>query len=348
MATIRNRGAYQWQAIVRRRGYPLTSRTLDSRKEAQLWARTVESEMDRGVYLPRNDAERTLLHELIERYRRDVLPSKRGKHFGPALRILDEHLGRHSLAAVTSKVVADFRDARLRSGLSASTVRKEVNLLSRIIDLAGKEWGIALPTNVCKMVSRPKENNARERRLEEGEEAYLLAACRPMLAALVRLALESGARVGELLALRWKDVDLDKHTALVRGIDDNGTKNGDAIRGIPLSSKACAILAALPRSSERVIPNWRGADSVNKPWGIARARARAAYESDCKVAGQALRAGFLENLHFHDLRHEATSRLVERGVFGDLEIAGITGHKTLAMLKRYTHLRTQDLARKLG
>ena len=347
MATIRKRGNLQWQAIVKRRGYPLTSRTFETKKDAEAWARSIERDMDCGQFLPRNDAARTLLHELIERYRRDVLPTKRGRHFGPALRVLDAHLGRHSLAAITPKVVADLRDARLRGGLSASTVCKEVNLLSRLIDLAAKEWGIALSSNPCAMVSRPPERNARDRRLEKDEEPYLIAACPPPLAALVRLALESAARLGELLSLRWADVDLGKHVAIIRGIDGRGTKNGDPLRAVPLSSAAVVVLEGLPRTSDRVF-HWRAAGCVNETWKRALERARVAYALDCKLTARIPRAGFLDDLRFHDLRHEATSRLFERGVFDSMEVASITGHKTLTMLKRYTHLRAEDLAKKLG
>ena len=347
MATIRKRGNLQWQAIVKRRGYPLTSRTYETKKEAEAWARATERDMDCGQFLPNRDAERTLLHELIARYRRDVLPTKRGAHFGTSLRVLDDRLGRYSLAAITSKVVADLRDARLRAGLSASTVKQEVGLLSRIIDLAGKEWGIALPVNPCKMVSRPPEHNARDRRLAQDEEPFLLAACAPPLAALVRLALESAARLGELLSLRWDDVDLGKHVAIIRGIDGRGTKNGDPLRAVPLSSAAVAVLEGMPRTGDRVF-HWQASDSVNKTWKRALERARVAYALDCKLVGRIPRAGFLDGLHFHDLRHEATSRLFERGVFDSMEVASITGHKTLAMLKRYTHLRAEDLAKKLG
>lgn len=347
MATIRKRGNLQWQAIVKRRGYPLTSRTYETKKEAEAWARATERDMDLGQFLPNRDASRTLLHELIERYRRDVLPSKRGAHFGTSLRVLDEYLGRHSLVAITSKVVADFRDARLRQGLAAATVKQEMNFLSRLIDLAGKEWGVALPVNPCKMVSRPIERNARDRRLEKDEEPYLLAACAPPLAALARLAIETAARLGELLSLRWDDVDLGKRVAIVRGIAQRGTKNGDPLRALPLSSAAVAVLDGMHRTGDRVF-HWKASDSVNKTWNRAIKRAQRHYVTDCKLAGRVPRAGFLDGLQFRDLRHEATSRLFERGVFDSMEVAGITGHKTLSMLKRYTHLRAEDLAKKLG
>jgi integrase len=348
MATIRKRGPYQWQAIVKRQGFPLTSKTFETRGDAQVWARTIESEMDRGMFLPRNDSEKTMLRDLLARYEEDVLPTKRGKHFAPALRILGDRLGRYSVAALTPKAIADFRDSRLRAGLSASTVRKEVNLLSKVIDLAGKEWGVALPSNPCAMVTRPSEQSARTRRLAANEEKYLLAACAPLMANLITLAIETAARLGELLSLQWRDVDLKKRVAIIRGIDGRGTKNNDAFRAVPLSSKARDVLKHLPKENEFIFPNWKAADSFNKSWTRALARARETYIADCQEKGKKPESDFLSDLRFHDLRHEATSRLFERGVFDSMEVASITGHKTLAMLKRYTHLRAENLANKLG
>lgn len=308
--------------------------------------------MDRGVFVSRAEVERTTLRDLIERYRVEVLPSKRGKHFGPALKVLDEHLGNYSLAALSPKLVAGFRDKRTKAGLSASTVKKEINLLSKLIDLSGKEWGVALSANPCAMVSRPVEKNARERRLSEDEERYLLKACAPPMAPLVRLALSSAARLGELLSVNWSDVDLKKRVVLIRGIDGGKTKNEDPFRAVPLSSAAVSVfeeLKALPLSIDgRVFYWWKASDSFNKSWVRAVARAQKTYAEDCGKAGKKPDAAFLVDLRFHDLRHEATSRLFERGVFDSMEVASITGHKTLQMLKRYTHLRAEDLAKKLG
>lgn len=352
MATIRKRGELQWQAIIKRQGHPLQSKTWNTRKEAEAWARQIESEMDRGVFVSRAEVERTTLNDLIERYRTEVLPGKRGKHFGPSLNVLDENLGKYSLAALSPKLVAGFRDARTKAGLSASTVKKEINLLSKLIDIAGKEWGITLPANPCKMVSRPTENNARERRLNDGEESYLLEACTPPAALLVRLALESAARLGELLSVRLQDVDMKKRVMLIRGIGGGKTKNEDPFRAVPLSTAAVVVLKelkTLPCGIDgRLFYWWKASDSFSKSWVRAVGRARKKYLEDCEKSGKEPDAGFMVGLRFHDLRHEATSRLFERGVFNSMEVTSITGHKTLAMLKRYTHLRAEDLAKKLG
>ncbi|HRK77542.1 MAG TPA: site-specific integrase [Thiobacillus sp.] len=360
MATIRKRGELQWQAIVKRKGFPGQSKTWNTRKEAEAWARQIESEMDRGVFVSRVESERVTLAEIIERYREDELPKKRGKGFGPALNALESRLGKYSLAALSSKLITDYRKKRLVS-VSADTVRKEINLLSKLIDLAGKEWGMPLPSNPCAMVSRPAAGKARERRLEGDELERLLAKCEPHMQALIQFAIETAARLGELLSVKWVDVDLKRRVMIVRGIDERGTKNDDAFRAVPLSSAAIEVLKAIPRSIKdgRVFYQWKAADSFNKSWTRAKTRAQIQYLKDegkwHLIPMEYSQAdidrhvdGFLSDMRFHDLRHEATSRLFEKNVFDSMEVASITGHKTLQMLKRYTHLRAEDLAKKLG
>lgn len=129
-------------------------------------------------------------------------------------------------------------------------------------------------------------------------------------------------RRGELLSLRWEHVDLARHIAHLPT-----TKNGES-RTVPLSSRAVAVLDALPRSVDgRVFPITH--DALKMAWNRTTARAG------------------IENLHFHDPRHEATTRLAER-VANVIEPAAITDHKDLRMLQRYYHPRPEDLARKLG
>ena len=130
-------------------------------------------------------------------------------------------------------------------------------------------------------------------------------------------------RQGELIGLRWEHVDLARRIAHLPD-----TKNGEA-RTVPLSSTAVDVLRALPRSIHAEVFPGLTTEAVKR--AFARARRRAG----------------LEDLHFHDLRHEATTRLFERGL-NIMEVATITGHKDLRMLRRYTHLKAEELARKLG
>lgn len=346
MATVRKRGD-RYQAIVKRTGFPLASKTFDRKADALIWSRQTETDMDRGRYMPRAVSKGVLVRDLIERYRRDILPSKRGKHFAPALRLLDDRFGKYAVATLTAQRIAEFRDQRLRSGHAASTVRKELNLLSRIFDLAMREWGLLLPTNPCKAVSRPPEHNARTRRLRSQEEYYLLTKTRPEVAQIVRMALESAARLGELLSLEWVDVDTSKRVACTYGVNRQGTKNGTPLRAIPLSLKAIELLESMPHTDRRVFPTWAASDSFNKAWHTAITDAQQAYAKDCKESDNEPDPAFLTDLVFHDLRHESTSRLFEKRKLDSMEIALITGHKSLAMLKRYTHLRASELAKQL-
>jgi integrase len=334
MPTVRKRGDLQWQAIVKRQGIGFASKTFTTKKDAEKWAKITEAEMLRGAYISRRDAEKITLSECIERYKKDVLPGLKGVGHEYILARLEEAFGKLALAHITSAKVAAHRDARLRAGRSPSTVKKELAKLSVIFKLAAQEWGVGGLENPVLSVARPKEKNSRTRRLEPGELERLLKVAPTPVGLLIRLALETAARLGELLALEWRDIDTARRVAVLRGVGGRGTKNGDESRAVPLSSAALAVLQelrALPLGIDgRVFYWWAGSDSFNKPWARL-----------CKKAE-------IEDLRFHDLRHEATSRLFEKGVFEGVEVAAITGHKTLQMLKRYTHLRAADLARKLG
>ena len=329
MATIRQYDNGRWQAIVRRKGHPPKSRTFGTRSEAHSWSRLVESEMDRGLFRDRSEAERTTLADLMDRYGTEVTPQKRSaRREFQRLRLLRQRLGRLSPANLQSKHVAAYRDERLREGKAGATVLKELNTLSHVLDTAIKDWALPLPVNPVLLVRRPAAGRGRERRLCPGEETRLRDACRasgaPLLDAMVVLAVETAMRLGELLNLTWTHVDL---SARVATLPD--TKNGES-RRVPLSTRAVDVLRGIPRhlSDARVFWRWSRADSFENAWRRAVSKAGIA------------------DLRFHDLRHEATSRLFEHG-FNMMEVAAITGHKTLQMLKRYTHLRAETLVARL-
>lgn len=339
MATIRKKGTYQYHVQIRRKGFPSQTRTFTSRPEAEIWARQIEAEMDRGIFIDRSEAEKNTLHDILSRYRDEVSPQKKGSNI-EQLRIngllKDHFLVANKMAAISSKLIAQWRDERLKS-VSGSTVNRELNIISAVINHARKEWGVHMDNPVA-LIRRPQNEKARERRLEEGEEAALLSALEgsrnedgtfgpgtrnPWIKPLVRLALETAMRRGELLALKWDEVDTKRQVARIPD-----SKNGKA-RSIPLSSRAVAVLDEVrPHSIDgRVFPTTE--DAVKK-----------AFSRACEAAR-------LEDLHFHDLRHEATSRLAEK-LPNVIELAAVTGHKDLRMLKRYYHPRAEDLARKLG
>lgn len=328
MAVIEKRGPYQWRVRIRRRGHPEQTRTFATKAEAEDWAKVIESEMVRGIFWDRSKAESTLLRELLDRYAAEVLPTKRSQStVRSQIKGIATELGGYSVAALNPPLLAQWRDRRL-GDVDGQTVRKDLSLLRRVLNHAAKEWGIPLPRgNPLQQVSVPKQPPGRDRRLQPGEEELLMAAAREyggMIGPIIVLALETGMRRGELAALRWDEIDLGRRVAHLPL-----TKNG-ASRDVPLSSRAVATLQEIPRRP--------GADGI---WGRMRA------DSITQAFDRVSRRAGIEGLRYHDLRHEATSRFFEKGL-NPMQVASITGHKDLGMLRRYTHLRAEDLATLLG
>lgn len=393
MATVRQRTSGYWQAIVRRKGAPDQSKTFRKKKDAEAWAAMIESEIARGVFVSRDEAEKTTFAKVAERFEEEVLPNKRsGDRDVYRLRQVVEHFGKHTLAAITSSMIAAYRDDRLKT-LSPQTVVHEINLLSRIFKACTMDWGINLPMGIpTAQVRKPKVANARERRLESDEEQRIFAAIErgsrhSSLRSVIEFALETGARQSEITSLVWRDVDTEKRVARIRGIDGRETKNRDTFRNVPLSTKAIAVLNGITRPKKGGLVFQTSASSIKQAWDSAIKRARKDYERDVirknlQIAGfsekeikaelrkimprggpkpenpkpprketlrnieQLKKDPILANLHFHDLRHEATSRLAEKLQMH--ELMKVTGHKGTAMLARYYHPRAEDLAKKLG
>lgn len=316
MASIRKLPSGKWNVRVTRLGFPTQTKSFTERKDADKWARTIESEMDRGFFVCRSEAESTTLGAALERYKREVTPHKKGAH-QEAKRIklwLQTDLAKRSLASLKGSDFAAYRDKRL-SEVASNTVRLELAIVSHLFTIAQQEWGIPV-TNPVQAIRKPKGSKPRTRRLEGDEGQRLMAAVgHTELRLLITLALETGMRQGELVSLTWQEIDLQQSV-----IKKQDSKNGEP-RTIPLTSKA---KAALP---ERGIGR------------LFRCFPRFVWEKALKEAG-------LPDFHFHDLRHEAVSRLFERGL-NPMEVASVSGHKTMQMLKRYTHLRAADLLLKM-
>lgn len=333
MATIIRRGE-TWQAKVRRKGYPPISRTFDTKSDAEKWARQIEGEMDRGAFVDRRESDSTTLDMALERYEREVTPRKKGAK-QESLRIRAwrrDPLAKFALSNLRGSDLATWRDRRIAAGASPTTVRNDLALISHLFNTAIKEWGLTALSNPVEKIKMPAPARARDRRLDRekdsdglSEETWLLAACDDgphWLGPMVRLALATAMRQGELLALDWRNIDLERKVARLQD-----TKNGDR-RDVPLSSEAIKALNGLPGSR------------TGKVFSIGTMAVVHAFQRACKRTG-------INDLRFHDLRHEATTRLFEKGL-NPMEAAAVTGHKTLQMLKRYTHLRAEDLAERLG
>ena len=318
MATItkrpRVRGAVSWDAMVRVRGYPTRCKSFRTRIEAETWAaRTEAAAHGRTLVLGRDLTLAQLLDEAEPKLRRPV---------AAALRYWREQLGALRTRDVTPALIGRHRDlltgAPTRAHLhkttrprSASTVRSYLAVLSAVFKIGVRElrW---CESNPVRDVTLPKPSAGRTRFLSDDERTALLSACKasesPSLYAFVLFALTTGARRGELYALRWADVDFARRWAIFPK-----TKNGTA-RGVPLVPAVVAALELLPRGGDRVFP-----EMMTTAWRTA-----------AKNAG-------LADFRFHDLRHSAASRLVQSGA-NLSEVAQLLGHKDIRMTQRYSHV----------
>ena len=344
MAYFRKRSG-SWEASIEKKGYPRISRTFDTKAEAEAWAKITESEMVRGAFVSRKESENTTLYEALDRYNKEITPKKRGAYQeSRRIEFLKAHkLGKRFMASIQGKDIAEYRDERAQL-VSGATVRRELTILSHLFDVARKEWGMEGLVNPVQSIRLPSgRGTERDRRLRPEEKVALLAACDGYggdLPYIVRFALETAMRRGEITGMTWSMVDLKKRTVILPE-----TKNGEK-RAVPLSREALRILTGLPRRLDGRVFGYTDSHSITQAFIRALSRARNVYEKECEKKMQKPDPSFLSDLTFHDLRHEATSRLFENG-FNPMEVSAITGHKTLQMLKRYTHLKAEDLAERM-
>ena len=328
MSTLRQIRGKRWQAIIRRKGFPKQYQTFDTQKEALHWSRLVESKLDQGIVFNYTAVAKTLFRTLIDRYLIEITPSKRSKEREISrLRLIREALGDYSLGNLTAEVIAHYRDTRLISGCSGATVIKDIHSISNIYEVARREWGYAAMDNPSKLIRKPKVNPSRIRRLSPDEEKRLMQACDQsrsiMIKPMVIFAIETGMRASEILNLTWQDIH--DSIATIRE-----SKNGQS-REVPLSKIALRQINHLPKhiSSSRIFWNWKNYSGFKNAWQ------------------RIIKVSEINNLRFHDLRHEAISRLFEKGL-NPIEVATISGHKTMQILKAYTHIKTSTLLRKIN
>jgi integrase len=326
MATIRKRGQ-AWQVQIRRDGFPPITKSFRSKADADGWAREIERQIERGELSGHGRAaNRLTVGALLQRYEAEVTSRKRGQRFEVSrirtfLRSPLANVATHRLSA---QMVAAYRDERLNS-VSGETVRRELTILRHCIEVGRKEWGAPFAGNPVRQITLPSPSKVRGQRLPEGAEASLMAALSGTrvwyLQPLIILALETGMRRGELLALEWCSVDLKAGLAHLKT-----SKNGHG-RSIPLTPNAIATLNKLHKRDKMVFPV--SANAVRLSWERLRKRAG------------------LEQVKIHSMRHEAISRMFEVGL-SIPEVSIVSGHRTLSCLQRYTHIKPENVAAKLA
>lgn len=321
MATIRKRRNKNWQAVVRCKGLKPQSKTFERKTDAIAWAKQIEAEMHRGAFVDTSESESVTVRGLIDRYLAPLdLNIRNNRIEKSCCDMLAKELGDYSCTRLSTSHLADYRDKRLKE-VSPTTVNHGLSMLYKILKLAQDEWGIPFPQGIPK-VKKPKRSRGRDRRLEGEEEGLILdeLSDNPVMTAVFIVAVETAMRRSEMAAARWDQIDWERRTLFLPK-----TKNGDT-RTVPLSNRAVEALQTMPKTGPLI-------------FGITANSMSQAFKRACERA-------CIKGLRFHDLRHEATSRLFEKGL-NTMEVATITGHKTLSMLNRYTHLRAEDLVHRL-
>lgn len=352
-------GAVSYRAQVRRRGRSAESATFPSRKEAAEWAASLETAIRENRHFPHAAARRTSFDALCEDYVRTVLADFDDTQRAARERQLKWWAVRFaglSLAEVTPDRISKARDALAaetftrgkarkhpKSGemvapkqfkRTGSTVNRFLATLSHAFSFAVKERRL-VDRNPVADIRRKAEPRGRTRFLSDDERAELLKACGasvwPALRSLVLLAITTGARRGELIGLKWADVDLKKGRALVRE-----SKN-DEQRTLPLAGQALEALRELKLKNSARSAYVFPAPTVVLDGDTGKPLLDAPYDHFDAHWYTALEAAGITDFHFHDLRHSCASMLAAQGA-SLLEIADVLGHKTLSMVKRYSHL----------
>ncbi len=310
------RGKIYWFTIMLKGKRIQISTKTDNRKLAEkAYAKTI-TDIQEGIWFEKQKAKTITFAEMASKYT--------SKYY----RIRDEHtvkrllpvFGHLTLAEVTTELISDFRDERLKK-VKPATVYQELSLMRRMFNVARREWKWTKENPVAELSFAVGNKNARDRWLTVEEERLLLdKATNPFwLRPLLVVALHTGMRRGEILNLLWKDVDFNRRLLTI-----HKSKNGEK-RSIPLTQ---TLLNAL-RGFGKVI------DISGKVFPISVRSLREGFD-------KAVSKATIDNFHFHDLRHTFATRLVQNGV--DLyKVKELLGHKTIAMTMRYAHHYPESL-----
>lgn len=335
MATFQKRGA-SWRAIVRKKGIPAQSKTFTTKARAQAWAKQIERDIEAGLI----GAFTPTLRDLCDRHLAHLGQiSSRGRKNSTSARTVLNGLGEETLVSeLDYTMLHDFCVTRLEvDGVKPSTTLLDMLFLSGAIT-TGVVQGMLHGDYQVKMSSWRKglqranvigSPESRERRPTEDELESLLVHTRHNRALrriryhdLIRFAVESCMRLDEICSLQWKDLDADDGTIVIR-LRKHPTQKRD--QAVPLMGESQAIIESQPREGDTIFPY--NVESVSN--GFRRI---------CRHLG-------VEDLHFHDLRHEGISRLFERG-YQIQEVAMVSGHRDWKSLQRYVNLKPGDLARR--
>lgn len=336
LATIRQIKSGKWQVMIRKRGHGPVNKSFPTKAAAKAFAASTEAAMDNGSWTDVRELRSTTVGSVVERYIKEVHPIKPfGKSKMSTVRSVARDFENVNVADLTPAMLLDYGR---RKDVSPSTLTHHMTYLAQAIDMARTLWGLSLPENpvrsamsVMGQLGMTGSSNKRDRRLNPGElERLLLAAGDHWIAPVIEIAVASAMRQSEICRLSWSDIDTDKGEILIRDRKDPRRKKGNnqVIPLFPEVKQALSRAQNYKSTGDRVFPV-RESASISDRFALVRQKAG------------------IEDLRFHDLRHEAISRFFERGL-SIPEVAAISGHKTWEQLKRYTQLKPADIKKKLN
>jgi hypothetical protein len=328
MASIQKRNS-RFRVRITRQGKSTLCATFYNRLEALQWAKQTEAQLRLGLYeeplapaKPHQDVsfEGAATHYMnTHSIHKKIVRSETYR-----LQIMTKRWKDLTLKQIDKQAVLTLRDDLLGLGRSGETINHYFNTLSKLFHMVNNEWDLPIP-NPIKGIKRMPQSKGRTKRINGAVEQLLLGSCDalslPLLRSIIQFAIQTGMRRGELMGLTWTDIDLPNRKAYL-----HDTKNGDP-RQVPLTQDAVAILTTLSK------------DESGKVFPMSLVTLRIQFERVCLFAKKQYTENGtnpFEDLHFHDLRHEALSRLSDAGL-NVIELSHISGHRTLSMLKRYVH-----------
>lgn len=329
----------RWRALIRRKGQPSFCQTFGTKAQAQSWARQIEADLDRG-HAPRPESvlgRKVLVSDLIDTYRKlreKSRPVRDDSNEHYTLKTLKARLGELDAVRIQVADIVAFAESRMEDGAGPYTINMDIGKLGTVMRLTAAHMKLQLTDVVAQ--SRPLlahmrligGGGQRVRRPDEDElhgiVQWLEVHRAQIYGDVVRFAVATAMRRGEIVRLKWSDLDSDKKLILVRDRKDPRQKLGND-QWVPLLNGAWELVQAQPSPRDGLI------------FPVHEQTISKYFKAACDALG-------VPDLHFHDLRHDGISRLFEQG-FDIPRVALVSGHKSWNNLKRYVQLRPQDMHR---
>jgi integrase len=339
MASILKIGA-SWRAQIRRKGHKPITETFSTKASAQQWARKIEAEIDSKKYQDGRGLDKIALSEIIDKYTEEIGAEKAfGKNKVAVLAFWKREHGDVKLSEITDEMLTRHIQNRRKSGAGGVTIAIELTYLSTIFKTARELWKIPVslePIRIAranmthlKIQTKSKE---RDRRPTQDEIdrlcAYFDVRSKLPMRDIINFAIGTAMRLGEIVGLRWIDLNVDDKTITIRNRKHPTQKEGND-QEVPLLGDTFDIVLRQPKpekidASTLIFPH--KADTIST------------------IFPRACNALKIEDLHFHDFRHEGVSRLFEQEYTIE-QVSLISGHRDWKMLARYTQIRAKDLHR---